>query len=551
MIFIQLISLLVIFKLLSHYYNVILEHLNHDIYLHSDSFFLSAFSDLKFGLFFLFVVLFLVFNYKKISWNQWNNQKVLKIFIMIVAFPLFWENAFLDYNYYLDTNFTVDRILIFITFLLIFIHPIFVFVLLTIGFLSWNIISFPLSGTHWIDVRPAYEILTLFVSFLIIKSINKFKDISINIFFFLALTLHVSNYFVPGIAKIEISPHGWEWVLLDNANNLFVSAYNNGWLAFLNQETVIWIAHYLDKADFLFTVPTLLLQVFAVVLLLNRKLTLTTLLLFEALHFGVILVGGIVFWVWIIVNIGFIYLFKNLSTKDQKFFYDKKIFFTFVVIVGLSPILYKPPVLAWWDSTMHTTYDLFITTDNKEKRKVNILELAPYNTIFAQNNFAYLSKQPAIIPYNYGFIIRDMNEYANSFLLLSDLRCNGCLQDRINSYPNDSYEVYKLLEKADSIDEMKNIIQKYGKSYYNEDKREKLKEFLHTYFSNYNKRGKKNAFYTKLGSPYHQYDLTPKSLIESDRVQRVEIIRKNMWYNKRKGEIISFDEKSVLSIDIR
>ena len=550
----QVLFLFVIYRIIHSLFGFITHNLNHDVYKNSDSFFIAAFSDIKFVVFFFGIFVFLLLNYKKLSWDSWEgwgNKNVLRVFILIVAFPLFWEHGFTDYNYYLDTDNNLDRVLIFLALVMIYIHPLFAFVYLTIGMVIWNFINFPMPGSHWIDARPPYEILMLFVAFLLIKSINKFKDINTNIFILLALTMHASNYFIPGVAKIEISPHGWEWALLDDATNLFVTSYTNGWLGFLDEKTVLTIAHYLDKIDFMLTIPSLLMQVLAIFLLVNKRVTITLFLFFEVLHFGVIFAGGIVFWAWIIVNIGFVYLIKNMSKENLNFLYHKKIVLLFMAIVALSPILYKPPVLAWWDAPIHMTYDIHITTEDNQTRKLNSLDLSPYNTVFVQNNFAYLSEDLAFHPYNYGFIIRDLHEYSNISLLLSNLRCDGCLQKQVDSFDNDSYTLYKALGEVENEDDLKVLIAKHGKSFYNEEKREQLREFLQTYFTNFNKRGKGEAFYKKFGAPYHQYDVSSKRLLGDEKVIKIELTKMFVWYNKKKREITYHDKKSIMTIEIK
>ncbi len=550
-ILLQVFTLLIVYLILHLAFNFVLNGLDHSIYENSSSFFFSALLDIRFGTLFFGIFAFLLLNYKKVSWDKFEDKNILRIFILIVAFPLFWEHAFSDYNYYLDTDNNIDRILIFVALLLVYIHPIFAFVVLIIGYLMWNFISFPLGGSHWIDVRVAYEILTLFVAYLLLKSIKKFHDIPIGIFILLALTQHASNYFIPGIAKIEISPHGWEWMFLDNAHNLFVTSYINGWLGFLEEKTILDVAYYLDHMDFLLTIPTLFLQAFAIFLLINKRVTIGFFLVFEVLHFGVILAGGIVFWTWIVVNMGFLYMIKNVSKETLAFLYNKKTILLFMAIVALSPILYKPPVLAWWDSAAHATYDIYITTADKKRSKLNTLDLSPYNTIFSQSNFSYLSEELSLHQYNYGFIIRDMHLYANSSLLLSNFLCDGCKKEKIDFYKNDSYKVYEALQEAENIDEIRAVIAKYGKSFYDKEKKEVLRHFIYTYFTNFNKRGESEPLYKKLGAPYHQYDFSGTRLKGGEKIEKVEFVRSYVWYNKKKRKIVHFDEKTVMVVDIK
>lgn len=49
-----------------------------------------------------------------------------------------------------------------------------------------------------------------------------------------------------------------------------------------------------------------------------------------------------------------------------------------------------------------------------------------------------------------------------------------------SQYKNDSYELYSKLEEARNIDDVKNITQQYGINYFDEEKKENLREFVKT-----------------------------------------------------------------------
>jgi len=523
------------------------------LYFNKSSYFISALSDSRYAVLFFTVTLFFMFNYKNITWNKFSDKTALIVFIVIVSFPIFWEQFFYDYNYYLDSDFYIDKIAILFSVLLIFVHPLFSFFILFIGLTVRNSITFPLDylhGNHWIDVRPVYDILILFVSFLILKSTRRFKDINSNVFIFLALTIHASNYFVPAIAKIEISPHGWEWTFIDNINNLFISSYVNGWLGFVNENTILKIARWMDSVDYLITIGTMCIQLGAIFLLYNRKITIYMFLLFEVLHFGIIFATGIVFMAWIVVNLGFLYLIKHLSNDSLKSLYNKNTFMLFMIVVFLSPLFYRPSVLGWWDSNINTVYDIYAIAQNGKEYKLNSQDLSPYDTVFAQNNLSYIDKQPTLVN-NYGFLLKDLNYYSHSFLIILNNISGARLQSLIDSYKNDSFEVYEKLEHAKSIKEIREILKIYG--YYNFDKPKlhELKLFLNKYFSNYNKKLKKEPLYKKLGAPYQLYDLSTKRVKGDIKIKHIKIIKSNVWYDKRHYEIKRFDKKILIDMDIK
>ena len=106
------------------------------------------------------------------------------------------------------------------------------------------------------------------------------------------------------------------------------------------------------------------------------------------------------------------------------------------------------------------------------------------------------------------------------------------------------------LEEARNIDDVKNITQQYGINYFDEEKKENLREFVKTYFENYNKVEQKHSWYHKLGAPYHIYDLSAKRLKGWERIKKVEVYKTNTWWNKKEGKIVRFGEEKVMEVEI-
>ncbi len=544
--------ILIIYNLFRGVFNSTLTHLDENIYF-SSSFFLSSFTNLKFTLLFGVVTLFLGYNRHKIAWKEFSDYKVLRVLLFAILLPIFWEQFFYDYNFYLDTDALIDKTLLLLFMILVFIHPIFALMVLFIGYIFFHSITFPFdsAGAHMPEFTPIYHILILFITFLMVKSISYFKDIDTKLFIFLALTIHASNYFIPGVAKIEISPEGWNWAFNNEINNLFISAYINGWFGFLEQETALNIVSYLNKIDVLFTLSNMFIQLGAIFLLYNKRLTLFMFIVFEFFHLGIVLMSGILFWQWIILNLGFFYAIKHLSKENLNFLYNKKMFRVFIAIVLLSPLIYRPFVFAWWDSNFNTIYDIHIVTDDNRSIKLSSQDISPYDEIFAQNaKISFIDKEPTFVN-NRGILLKDKNYYSNSFYLISRYLKRVKHDVTVDPFLNKSFIIYKALEDAKSIKDVKNVLAKYGHVDYSEKKKKVLADFLQQYFKNYNKRGKKTPLYKKFGAPYMLYDFTPSGLSGNPKVNHIDIYRRDVWYDKSKMAIKSFGYKKIMEIPVQ
>lgn len=524
----------------------IVKNVQPSIFSESFSYFSSSLMNTPTMLLFLLFTLFFTANFKKFQWENFENNKIIKIFVLVLAGAIFWEQGFYDYNFYLDSNIVLDKLILLTFFALIFYNPIFIFLFLFQSLLIWQSNMSPLGSFHWTDIRPAYEILMLFVVFMIVK---RFRDVHTNIFILLAITLHAANYFIPGIAKIEISPNGYEWTFLNELNNLFISSYVIGWLGFLSEELIISIAQVLDKTEVLVTVGTMIIQLGALFLLYTKRISIAFFIGFELLHLGIFFASGIFFWAWIIVNLGFIYLVKKLPKESLEFLYSKQTFGVFIAVVLLSPLVYKPVALGWWDTSISTVYDFYAITKDNKKIRLNRNDFSPYDTIFTQNRFHYLSDDK-YIAHTWNNLNRDEMLYGNLFSTLINYVAKPILGREPSQYKNDSYELYVRLEEAQSVEDVKNITQQYGINYFDEEKKENLREFVKTYFTNYNKVEQKHSWYHKLGAPYHIYDLSAKRLRGGEQIEKVEVYKANIWWNKEEGKIVRFGEEKVMEVEI-
>jgi len=548
---IETIALLFLYNLFRILFHHTINHLDTSIYF-STSFFLSSFKNSTFLIFFGTVSAYLIYNHSKTSWSQFSDYKLLRIFLYAVTFPIFWEQFFYDYNFYLNTDALIDKSLLLAFMLLIFIHPLFSFMVLFVGYIFFLSISFPFDsiGAHLPEFTAIYHILMLFISFILLKSTNKFKNIDTKLFIFLALTIHASNYFIPGIAKIEISPNGWEWAFSDEINNLFVSAYVSGWFGFLKQETVLWIVNYLNHIDIVFTISNMFIQLGAIFLLYRKNISLFMFILFELFHIGILLMSGIFFWQWIILNLGFIYTIKHLSKENLDFLYNKKMFVIFVSIVLLSPLIYRPFVFAWWDSNLNTVYDIYAVNEKNETIKLNSQDLSPYDEIFAQNaKLSFIDSEKTLVN-NRGILLKDTNLYSSSYILLRNYIDSNSKHQNKSHFYNKSFIIYDALERANTIDEVKSVLEEYGVCNYSEEKKKVFTNFLQTYFKNYNKKREKASLCKKLGAPYMLYDFSPSGLEKNPQIEHLEIYKKNIWYDKRAGKIKTFSYKKIMEIPI-
>jgi hypothetical protein len=119
-----------------------------------------------------------------------------------------------------------------------------------------------------------------------------------------AMGLHLANYFWSGIAKLEVGPTPWYW-MTENAT------YNQ--IPYTIESGILPIGHVPQVAQFaydtltIFNIPLnaiiVFVQLFAIVCVLKVNWLKITSILFDLLHIGIYVFGGLFFWPWIWNNL--------------------------------------------------------------------------------------------------------------------------------------------------------------------------------------------------------------------------------------------------------
>ena len=492
----------------------------------------------------LFPLIALVAKSKNFSWSYFEYSSTIKKFILIVAGILLWENLFLDYNFYTNSNLVLEKIFLLFFFVLLFFNPLYICLFLLQNFIIWQSNQSILGSFHVTDIRPVYDTLTLFLSFLAVK---RFRGVHSSIFILLALTMHASNYFIPGISKIEISPNGWEWVFLNQLSNLFISSYVNGWLGFLNEKMIMGIAEIINKNELLMSSLSVFIEIGSIFLLIKKHISYLIFIGFQFLHLGIFFASGIFFWSWILLNFGFLFLIHKLDKESLDFLYTKQNLKIFLVLVFISPLIHQPSALGWWDTRLNTVYDFIATKESGETLKLNRNDFAPYDIIFTQNRFYYTSDEK-ILNGTYGVIQRNQKKYTKLFWTISNDVIKPLSGRKPKIYKNDSFFIFNQLEQAKDLTEIKKLIDNYGVNSYDENLKSTLEYFIKTYFKNLNNLNKKNNLFNKLGAPYHIYDLSEDRFHGDDDIVNIKIYKTNIWWNKENNEIIRFGEQLISDI---
>ena len=296
--------------------------------------------------------------------------------MFVVAFTT-WFYSFSAYNYYFDRLYIFDRLLLVFCFILLFRTPkiLPLFILLTVLWVTQ--FSHPLGNNSITDKKIIYEMMIVFLSYL---SINSLKKINLKYFWVIIFALIGTNYFIPGLHKLIISPNYYEWITENQISNLVLNAHSRDWLTFISDNNFLLLVSIIKDYNIVITVSTIILEISGLFILNNRKLTIFLLLSFIIFHIIIFLTSGVFFWKWILFNLCIYFLLLKYK-NEFKDLYNNSNRILVIILISLSPIIFNPVWLGWWDININNTFKYY-TKINNEECQISGNLFKPYEQLF-------------------------------------------------------------------------------------------------------------------------------------------------------------------------
>lgn len=486
----------------------------------STSVIFNLYKSFSFKLLFFILVPLLIWNVK---WDEIvkKHEMYIKYFILFVMSIWVWKVVTLDLNLYYNQAYHLDRIILLTLGILAFRFPIALIYVLVFSIVFFNQVSYPtLAGifpNQYIDSTPLVDILILFVVYIFLKKV--YTNFSILAFLVVALCLHASNYFIPGLAKILISEHYIDWMYVNDLSNIFAAQYFQGWLLdVFPWETIQTLFEIIHLTTIPMQVGAFVTQLIVISIFINKKYTLLLFASFEVLHLGVFIVSGIFFWKWILLNLSIIYVVNKLDNEQIKKIFNLKMMLFTIPMIVYGNIFFKPAWLGWYDGPLNNTFKVYATNTQGERYLIDQNLMAPYDILFAQRGFTFL-----------------MDEKLRPAWGASDTETMLKLK-RLSA---DKNEIFKFE-------------QKYGVNKYNAKKVEEFKNFLRLYFQHWNENMDKRIVWNYFTPPKHVYaSLSWDEKVKQDnQVKYVEIVFFKTFYDHNSNDIIQLEEKSVLKVEV-
>ncbi len=451
------------------------------------------------------VVLFVRFRH--LRWTSFEHGRYLRWFVFVVTLASAWTFASYEYNLYLDQSHALDRLLLLVFAGLVLWHPVFVAPYVLLGTVLVHQFHLGIAGFNWLDKRILFDVLILFMAVLYLSLLKKQR---LAIYFGLVVCLLSANYFVPGLAKLRTV-----WVFEDDLANLALACHANGWLRGVGESDFVAAVQKLGWLNRPLVVGTLVIELLSLIIFVRRRFVTTMLLMAVALHVGIYISSGICFWKWALLNVLAIVFLARAPQSFVAPLFTRAFFVTSMAVIALSPLYARPTWLVWFDTPLDEFYEFEAVGQSGQVYHVPRTFMAPYDLVFAQNRFWYLTEEPLLV---------------GTFGATSDI------------------ELDRALRKS-TAEGVADLSKTQGKSRFNTQARDQLDRFLRIYFSTLNEGRSKDWLLSPLQPPFH-IQSSPRDISYAGQEPVTEI---RVWFYRRfydGTKLVTLEERLEHSVPI-
>ncbi len=395
------------------------------------------------------------------DWTTYPNGKIIRRIVLVTSGILGWTFATYNYNFYFGQGHYVDRLLLVGMLPLIYWRPVFTLPFSLQVLTIIHQFNFPIGGYSVAEQMVLARILIAFSAVFVVSLLDRTPRTTE--FVVITCCIIASTYFVSGLAKLRL-----DWIAVDKVFYLLPATYANGWLGFLDPETISLFTRRLSLFNLPMKIATIVLECGAILLLWNRRSLLFFLCGWIAFHLGIFIVSGICFWKWAVIYavlVSIIYSNRGGGAFD---IFNRRYFFFSLILIGGSSIWFNPVALSWYDTSATYTYRFDAIGESSKRYSLPPAIFSPYDYQFTQSSFRYLSKDRRL----------------------------GLTWGATNNR-----DIAESLSESTTVDELLAIETAFGRDSYDAVRAERFDRFIRTFIGNMNASGFDQPWFTKSQPP--------------------------------------------------
>ena len=444
-----------------------------------------------------------------IRWSELEQGAVLRLFVAVPTVVLAWAFATYDYNLYFDQAHLLDRLALVAFAALVFWRPLFVlpFALAAVAII-WQF-NYPISSYSVAEQFLLVRVLLLFFGFFLVQAVGTSHRPSD--FVFLVFTLLAASYFTGGLGKIRL-----DWFTQGNVALLLPATYANGWLGFLDPETVGTVTARILSIDWLLVAGTFVVECGAVFCFFRRRVFLFYLSVWIFFHLSVFALSGIFFWKWIIVESAVLLLLLTKGGAPTFAVFSRPHFVLSIPFIVGGIVWFGPVNLSWYNAAVSYTYRFEGVGESGRRFSLPPSFFTPYDYQFTLSGFGYLSPHRQL-----GVVW-------------------GAIGNR-----NDA----EALAGARGQREVEALEEARGELFRDDTRAEQLDDFLRRFVGTFNERRSKRTLLSPLGPPPQLWTFPRSDAFAGDeRIARVVVYQVMSFFHGR--EYIEINPRELRTIEI-
>ena len=332
---------------------------------------------------------------QRFTWSDLAGVQVRR-FVLFIAFLVVWRQSSYGYNHFFDATHNADRLILIALFLFSFWRPAFLGLIPPMVFLMQGQLSLGHMAYTTAEFSMPLKVIVGFCSLMLVGlfSMRRFDSA----FVWATVVVIMAHYWTPAYAKIMINWHEFGQVHL-----MMAGSYAGGWLSFLDTEAISTLLKNLSQFDKLAMGFTLLFESIVILALFNRLLLALLLLSAAVFHVAVVLVSGIWFWQWLLVDLAFIYFVLIKPDKQHFSTYSFPIYSRVIgaVLITSTPFWAGVPKLGWHDSPVSYIYQIRAYDGENNSTVLKPAYFTPYEYPLTLNSLQFLSESK-ILPISWG-----------------------------------------------------------------------------------------------------------------------------------------------------
>ena len=438
------------------------------------------------------VALLLFYCVYRFEWADLCDVQIRR-FILLLAFLVVWRQSTYGYNYFFDASHQTDRLILIALFLLSFWRPAFLGLLPPMVFLMEGQLSLSFLSYTTSEFSMPLKVIVGFCSLMLVGLFSKRRFDSA--FIWVALIVIMAHYWTSAYAKMLINWHEFGQIHL-----MMSASYAGGWLNFLDTDSISAILKNLSRFDMVAMVFTLLFESVVIFSLFSGPLLVILLLSAALFHIGVVVISGIWFWQWLLVDLAFVYF---LFVKSDKQYLSARSLplYTRVIatlLIASTPFWAGAPRLGWHDSPVSNVYQIRAVDADNYSTVLSPAYFTPYVYPLTLNSLQFLSESK-ILPISWG--------------------------------SSKDLDLVKTLTMVSSKEQIFELIEQQGSVNFDAERARSFDQFIEKFVIRKQADAGQRRWFDFVAAPSYLYTSFQSRQTHPSDIKRVEVHRLTSWFN--------------------